>query len=59
MPVTIATLDFKSREQLHRLPQTVENHIEVLREDSEFSSYSSDGANMKGIDNDSITEVRS
>ena len=51
-------LDFKSKEELQLLPQTVEEHIEELEGSDDESTDDNVGVdNMEAIDTDSIIEV--
>ena len=58
IPFTIVALDFKSKEELQLLPQTVEEHIEELEGSDDESTDDNVGVdNMEAIDTDSIIEV--
>lgn len=59
VPFTIIHLDFKSKEELQCLPQTVEEHINELEEGDESSSYSDSEPHLERIDTNGIIEVNS
>ena len=55
-PVAIAALDFKTKEELHLLPQTQEAHIDEMEDDG--SSFNSDSnQQIAKIDGNIIMEV--
>lgn len=52
VPFSIIGLDFKSKEELQQLPQTVEERIEELEEDGQMScSYSESLPDLEGVSN--------
>lgn len=60
LPFIILSLDFKSKEELQSLPQTVEEHIMELEGSDDESSDDDDEAegDLEALENGSIIEVR-
>lgn len=57
VPFIIMSLDFKSREEIQCLPQTVEEHIEELEGSDDESSCDEHGPDLEALDNGSMMEV--